>query len=113
VRVLPLLLLAACGGARWRVSDTVAQAAVSASLAVDYAQTRAAMSDGRGEVNPIMGDGGERVSPELYFAACAAGSAVAARALPRPWRRLFQGAIVAAEAAVIASNWSAGYAVAF
>lgn len=103
----------------WTPTDTAAQAAVLLTLGADYLQTREIVACGRDpacgqrESNPIMGHGGERVPPAVYFATIAVAHTAAARVLPQPWRRLSQIALVAVQAYVVHHNWEAGYAVSF
>lgn len=102
-------LVVGCGGSRsWTTADTAWQGAVTASLAADYSQTRTALDAGYDEKNPIMGPSGDRIAPEVYFPACAAAAAGAAVALPRPWRRALQVAVLAVQVHTIAGNVHAG-----
>ncbi len=102
-------LLTACGPSKWSKLDTAAQLTLTASLAADYAQTRAALNAGWYEDNVIMGERGETIPPELYFAVCAWGSFVLARELPRPWRTIFQGGVTVWQADTIRYNWEQGW----
>ena len=106
-------VLGGCGPRAWSPTDTAAQAAVTASLGVDYLQTRGALdSDPLAvEQSPVMGPRGDRVPPEVYFPACAVASAALAWSLPRPWRSVLQGAVLAVQADAIAGNLRAGYGV--
>jgi hypothetical protein len=108
---LALLLAGACGPRAWTAGDTAGQVAVTAALAADYTQTRAALDDGGIEHNPVMGAGGERLAPEVYFPATAVALTGAAVALPRPWRRVLQVAAVGVQVHTVAGNWSRGYSV--
>lgn len=92
--------------------DTACQTAALATLGADFLQTRAIVADGM-ESNPVMGERGDRVHPVPYFATVAVAHTALARALPQPWRRLSQAALVAVQAKVIAVNTMAGYAVSF
>lgn len=107
----------------WTRADSLTQGAVMLTLTADYLQTRkilACARDGVGcvrsgdlERNPVMGERGERVPVELYFVGVAAVHTVAARALPQPWRRIAQVAVVAIQAKVIGVNWHYGYTLTF
>ncbi len=109
--LVALVLAQGCGPRQWNRTDTAAQVALTASLAADYTQTRAALDDGWEETNPIMGSDGKRLPPEIYFPVCALASFAVARELPRPWRSLFQVGVLALQVDSIRHNWSAGYAV--
>lgn len=115
IRTLVIALLlaaaAACGPRAWTAADTAGQLAVTATLAADYTQTRAALDTDGVEANPIMGAGGERLAPEVYFPAAAVALTGAAVALPRPWRRVLQVAAVGVQVHTVAGNWSRGYSV--
>lgn len=99
------LAVAACTPAEWTRTDTAAQLAVTASLAVDYQQTRQALDEGAVESNPVMGESGERVAPEVYFPAVAVIALTGAVALPRPWRGILQGGLFTVQTKVITGNW--------
>lgn len=98
-----LALLAICLSActPWTRADTAAQLAVTASLAVDYQQTRSALADGGIEHNSAV----LAVTPDVYFPVVALAAAGAAAALPRPWRGVLQGAIFAVQVDTITGNW--------
>lgn len=98
-RLLLAFLLAGC--TPWTRADTAAQVAVTATLAVDFQQTRSALADGGIEHNSAV----TAISPVAYFAAAAVVLAGAAAALPRPWRSVLQGAAIAVQADTIAGNW--------
>ena len=102
---LLLMLLPACTPAAWTRADTAAQIVVTASLAIDYRQTRGGLDEGAVEHNPVMGPAGERVAPEIYFPACALVAVAGAAALPRPWRSILQGGIIVVQAHTIHGNW--------
>ncbi len=96
----------------WTGTDTALEAAVGLSLLGDYLQTRRITRDGR-ESNPVIGRRGGRVPPEVYFPAVLGLHALAARALPRPWRTLTQGALLGMQGAAIHHNLQAGYGFRF
>lgn len=98
-RLAILALLAGCGG--WSRADTAAHVAVTALLVVDYRQSSGALARGGEEENPVAA----RVGPETYFPAVAVLAVGAAAVLPRPWRGLLQGGIVAVQVDTIAGNW--------
>jgi hypothetical protein len=121
-----LLVLAMLGVARdaradrWTAADSASQAVVVTSLTLDYLQTRQIIDNARNrpemghlERNPIMGERGERVPVPIYFAGVAIAHTGLARALPQPWRRISQVALVAVQIKAIGTNMSAGYAITF
>lgn len=99
--VLVAAILFVSGCYSWNAADTAAQVAVTASLAVDYNQTRKALDEGGVEQNPVI----NAVGPHPYFLGAAALAAGAAAALPRPWRGVLQGAIFAVQVDTITGNW--------
>lgn len=99
VLVLLALLSWGCGG--WNHADTAAQAAVTASLLVDYRQSRGALDAGGEEENPVAAS----IGPETYFPAAAVLAAGAAAVLPRPWRGALQGSILGFQVHTIAGNY--------
>lgn len=115
--VLLLLLLPCCvSRQRWTAADTASQVVVAAALAADYTQTRAIVAnaqrhDGHLEANPVMGERGERVPVPVYFAGAALASTAVARALPQPWRRISQLAVLAVQVKAVAHNMSYGYTI--
>lgn len=118
--VTVLVLSSSARADEWKASDTVLEAAVFATLAADYLQTRQLIRDGI-ETNPIMGtcggqitlDGCGGVSPELYFAGVALLHAGAMRLLPAPWRHVAQGVTIGVEVNAIGRNYAWGYGVHF
>jgi hypothetical protein len=103
--LVALLLAVGCGGSRaWTPADAAWQGAVTVSLGADYLTTRSALDDGWVEENPIMGDGPDRISPEVYFPTVAVLSAGAAAALPGRWRRVLQIATVGFQSFIVARN---------
>jgi hypothetical protein len=114
--VVLMTFLCACGSTRWTASDSASQAVVLAALGADYMQTRqivanAQRNGGHLESNPVMGERGERVPVPVYFAGVAVASTAVARALPQPWRRISQVALLAVQVKAVAHNMSYGYTI--
>lgn len=114
--VLLLLMLPCCTRQRWTPADTASQVVVTAALAADYTQTRAIVANaqrrgGHLESNPVMGERGERVPVPVYFAGVALASTALARALPQPWRRISQAALLVVQVKSVAHNMSYGYTI--
>ena len=97
----------------WTTNDTLTQTAVLTALTVDYFQTSRIIRDPVDpthlESNPVMGERGEKMSPELYFAGVAIAHTLIVRKLPQPYRRLSQVAVLLIQADAISTNWRAGY----
>jgi hypothetical protein len=111
--VFALLAIIPCDTQGWTRTDVALQSTLMVSLAADYIQTRTALNTVGVEQNPVMGPDGSRVSPEMYFALVGVVSLATADALPRPYRTVFQAAIIAVQIHTIEGNWRAGYAVSF
>lgn len=114
--VLLLLMLPCCTRQRWTPADTASQAVVTVALGCDYLQTRqiVARAQSRGdhlEANPVMGERGERVPVPVYFTGVALASTALALALPQPWRRISQAALLAVQVKAVAHNMAWGYTV--
>lgn len=106
-----LIALACAGcahGAGWRVSDGFAQIAFASAMTADVMQTPA-ITERCDEWNPVIGTCGGRVPPPLYLAGAVLLELVTAYELPESWRRMFEGASVAAEASVVEWNRRNGY----
>lgn len=93
---------------RWTGADTAWEAAFAASMLADWIQTQRIAQLGR-ETNPILGRSPSPLGSAAYFAGLTAAHALAAYALPKPWRRILQVGGLAVEAPVIAHNLSRGY----
>lgn len=107
--VIALLLVPATARAeRWTHLDTALEATTLALFAVDYAQTRQILADGR-EGNMLMDEAG--IPPEPYFLAAAALHVVGAAVLPQPYRRIAQGVTIGVQVGAIQANWHAGYSL--
>jgi hypothetical protein len=103
----------------WTASDTAFESAFVALLAADYLQTRQITACGRDpecgqrESNPIMGHGGERVPPAVYFATIGLAHVAAVRLTPKKYRPVLHLLSIGVQTMAVAKNWTAGYAVEF
>ena len=89
----------------WTNTDTMLQAGVGVGLLLDYLQTRKIVKDGT-EANPIIGNRGQRVRPEIYFPATFLASALAAKYLPPDWRHALQGGLIGLQGSTVYHNWA-------
>ena len=94
----------------WTTADTVLEAAVLATFAIDYTQTKRIVSDGR-ESNMLLSGG--HISTDAYFLTVAASHVLVTRILPSRWRHVLQGVTIGAQTRSIARNWQAGYTLSF
>jgi hypothetical protein len=65
-----------------------------------------AITENCSEINPVIGECGERVSPHLYFPVVMVGFMVVSRLLPESYRTAFQGALFGGELATTWDNWN-------
>lgn len=101
MRTLVLTLLVACTPAQ----RTAALALSSSTLIVaDWHQTHDITRDCR-EANPILGECGERLSVDVYFATALVAHLGVGLLLPRDWRDVWFGAVAGAQLATVWSNW--------
>lgn len=96
----------------WTTFDTVMQGAVVASLVADWNQTLRIGAECR-EINPILGQCPTHRSVNVYFASTIVVHTIAAVALPKPWRTVFQGATIGFEAATVRRNIRLGWSIRF
>lgn len=108
------LLCSSLTAGDWTKQDTLAEAAVIASLYADWSQTRQiAASPNLHECNPILGKHPSAHKVNQYFIASAVLHAVIAYKLPPKQRRIFQAVTFGVEAGCIANNYSLGVRVKF
>ena len=115
-RFLVLLALVAWSPALaddWTASDTAAEVAFVAVLALDMAQTATDIGPGCRETNPILGQCPTRSEVLAYGVASAAMHLAVARALPRPYRRIWQVVWVGVEAGYVTHNHMLGVRIRF
>jgi hypothetical protein len=90
---------------RWTTEDYVLQASVVTLQAVDWMQTRYALSHESSfgenmqvrENNPLLGRHPSRGQLAVYFLGCMAGHTVIAMFLPKPYRSIWQSFWVGVE----------------
>lgn len=114
-----LLVFAACAHAddkrKWTHTDTVLQIAYYTLHAADWLQTRyiAKHPDRYYECNPIIGKHPGVGKVNTYFAVSAGINTVIPYLLPRPYRTIWQGGIIAVEVGCVASNARVGIKLQF
>lgn len=96
------LVLASC--ARWTTGDTVLQAAVITTTAIDWQQT-VWITDECREINPVIGRCGENIPVHVYFPVVIVASTAIAVVLPKRWRNMFQAFVLGMEATTTYSNY--------
>ncbi len=102
MRVLALAALIACTPVQRRVTLGVASTAL---IAADWYQTRDIVARCR-EQNFLLGECGERISPNVYFPLALALNAAIALMLPPGWDEVWLGAVTGAQAATVWSNYA-------
>jgi hypothetical protein len=109
------LLLSGCVNGKWTREDTYRQAALTAAMTVDYAQTMriAREPDKYHERNPIMGAHPSELQVTGYFIGAYALTTLTAMAMPEPYREYFQYVVIGVEGAAIANNLSIGLGFGF
>lgn len=88
-------------------ANRTALAISTATLACDWAQTRALASEGwpgYHESNPIMGPKPSTGDVTLYFSSAIAINAAVYHLMPRRWKALLPGAVTASQIKTIAVN---------
>lgn len=128
MRLALLLLIFAAGTAHagddWTREDTYRQAALTALLIADWAQTRyiAKHPDQCNNKGCLEEDGGARLwigrHPTIgkvnnYFASSILANVAISYALPREWRHVWQYAHIVYEAGTVGRNRSIGIKLAF
>lgn len=99
------LVISACTPADWRTQDQGMEGISLTLLATDWGQTVQDVTTSCNEGNPIIGECGQRVSPNVYFPVVMVTSMVISRLLPPYYRDVFQGALIGAEMTTVQSNW--------
>lgn len=103
---LASVALSACTPS-WTAKDTVLEAAWIATIAIDWHQTMTITGECN-EENPVIGSCGDGLPPAIYFPMTLALHAIVARALPQPWRLLFQAFTLGLEVSTIWGNSMSG-----
>lgn len=105
MRLLPLVLvlsLCACPG-NWRARDTVLEGGLIGLTVVDWHQTKD-ITRNCSEINPIIGECGQRVNMHVYFISVLILEVITSRLLPPEWRSPFQAAWIGVEATTVYDN---------
>jgi hypothetical protein len=105
-----LLVLALFGCQGWRKQDTALEVAFVGTALVDWHQTISITHDCV-ETNPMIGNCGDTVTPNLYFPVVLVAHAAIAACLPHTWRTVFLAFTTGIEASTIWGNERAGYEV--
>jgi len=114
-----------CHAFEWTKTDTAFQAAQTAALVVDWAQTRYAARDWNRqaehqeervhykETNPFLGEYPSMRKVDRYFIGYMVGTAAVSIVLPNPYRRIWQTFWIVYEVDVARKNHSIGIKVRF
>lgn len=98
-----LLTLAACPS-DWSKRDTLLEGAAITVTIIDWKQSRRYARDCT-ELNPIIGECGERMGVDAYFLSAILVEGIVSRLLPTHWRPAFQGVWLGAEGATVIGNY--------
>jgi hypothetical protein len=99
------LLLLAClaGCSNWRARDTVLETTLIGLTVVDWHQTKD-ITARCSEINPIIGECGQRMNMHVYFVSVIALEMIVGRLLSPSWRSVLHGAWIGAEGATVWDN---------
>jgi hypothetical protein len=105
--LLLVLTLSGCATGGWTARDAALETTGLTLLAADYAQTQQITRDphGPGEANKIIGV----VGAEAYFVGFTVAHMAVSRALPKPWRTVWQSVVIGAEIEAVSINAQWGY----
>lgn len=101
MKALILVALVAC--TPLQRTATLASASSTLILA-DWMQTRVFVRE-CAELNPIIGECGEHISPDIYFPAALALHVAVGLLLPIQWRDVWFGAVAGAQASTVWANY--------
>lgn len=101
--LLLCLILTACGPRTWRTRDTILEASAVAVTVIDWRQTGYVTRDCH-ENNPIIGECGDRVNKDVYFASVLLIQGAVAALIGQDWRSVFLGAWIGAEGTTVWDN---------
>lgn len=104
--IVILSLIAACGG--WSKKDTALELGFAGATALDWHQTETIVYNCN-ETNPIIGQCGQNMSPDLFMPLAIAAHALVAIALPPKWRTIWQSLGIGAEVSTVWENYSGKY----
>ena len=112
---LALIALVLTGCAGWTKNDTYRHTALTALIAVDYAQTMkiAREPENFKENNPILGEHPSEQEVTLYFASAYALTTATAMLLPPEYRKWFQYIVIGGQVGVVANNFHVGLGFGF
>ena len=112
---LSLLAPAVARGDAWTRSDSAWESGAIAAMVVDWRQTAYIARRGPPyfERNPLLGERPRRAQVDFYFASSIAAHLLAARMLPRAYRRTLQLVTIGFEGSVVANNARMGIALQF
>lgn len=113
--LLPVILMG-CASVPWSRADTMRQGAVVVLQVADWGQTRTISQEtwpGTDfprwrEKNVFLGAHPSRGEVDLWFAGCIVGNVAIARALPRPYREIWQWASIITQAYFVGNNYRIG-----
>lgn len=101
MRIVALAALVACTP----MQRTMTLASASSTLILaDWMQTRAFVRT-CDELNPIIGDCGQHISPDIYFPTALALHLAVGLILPVQWRDVWFGAVAGAQASTVWANY--------
>mgnify|MGYP000862385605 CR=1 FL=1 len=109
----PLLLSACmlCASDPWTPMDKARQAALTASLLVDWGQTNGIEAIGSRELNPLLGHHPSSARIAGYFAISILNSYLISDWLPSHYRWVYQTVVLGFQAVVIHHNFKIGLRV--
>ncbi len=90
---------------RWSTLDLALESGCVLTLGLDWLQTRSPNDE---ELNPLLGRHPSRTKVDVYFAGSALAHVAIAAVLPRPWRTVWQAAVMGMEIGVVNRNYFAG-----
>ena len=95
---------------KWTKTDTAIQATWTAMHIVDWSQTRRIAKEPKmfSERNPILGDHPSVGEVDTYMAISAVANLGVAYALPKPYRRYFQGISIGITGGCLIMNFNIG-----
>ncbi|MDA8122236.1 MAG: hypothetical protein M0Z38_06695 [Deltaproteobacteria bacterium] len=120
-----LVVSTTCHGFEWTKTDTAFQAAQTAALVADWAQTRYTARDWNRqaehqeegvhykETNPFLGEYPSMRKVDRYFIGFLVGATAVSIALPNPYRRIWQTFWIIYEVDFVRKNHSIGVKIRF
>lgn len=96
-----LALFAACSPSLRTRALAIAS---STTIVLDWHQTIGITRE-CDELNPVIGECGERTDPNLYFTVALLAHLAVGAMLPEPWRDVWFSSIAGAQASTVVRNW--------